>query len=333
MRRPYLIAAVLVVTAFLLSVAVGPVAIPLRELVKLLFNSASGQGDAFASILYQIRLPHACLVLLSGLALGGSGAAYQGLFRNPLADPYLIGAASGAGLGAIIAMSLPSSGSWLGAFAVPLAAFLGSLGTVALVYALAKRGGLVSPGALILAGVAASSFVGALTSLIMLKSTGEVRRALSWLLGGAVATGWQPVAASAPYVLVSLVVLVLLGHSLNVMQFGDEQACQMGLPVKSRRAWIIAAASLAAGAAVAFSGVIGFVGLIVPHMVRLVWGGDYRRLIPLAALGGAVMLLLSDLLARLVLAPEVLPVGIVTALAGAPFFLWLLRRSGRAQAL
>lgn len=324
---------VLLIAALALSFATGPVTIMPGELLRLVFGPGAGTDDSIRAILFQIRLPHALLILLAGAGLGGSGAAYQGLFRNSLADPYLIGAASGAGLGAIAVLAVPGSRSWLGSFSVPAAAFAGSLGTVAVVYRLARRGGSASPGTLILAGVAVSSFVGALTSVILLRSQGDVRGSLAWLWGGAASSGWQPVAASAPYILASLIVLGLMGHSLNVMQFGDEQARQMGLPVRSRRVWVIAAASLAAGAAVAFSGTIGFVGLIAPHMVRLVWGGDYRKLVPLAALGGGILLLVSDLIARMIFSPEVLPVGIVTAIAGAPFFLWLLRRSKRSQAL
>jgi iron complex transport system permease protein len=161
----------------------------------------------------------------------------------------------------------------------------------------------------------------------MLRSEGELRRAIAWLLGGASLSGWQPVIGMLPYVLIGLAVLLVSGHLLNVLQLGEEQAQQLGLPVERIKVIILAAASLATAAAVAFSGVIGFIGLIVPHAVRLVWGADYRRLLPLALIAGASSLLLADLLARLLFAPQSLPVGLLTALAGAPFFLWLLRRA------
>jgi iron complex transport system permease protein len=212
-------------------------------------------------------------------------------------------------------------------FTIPAAAFLGALATVALVYFLARSGGRVPTTTLILAGVAVGSFASALTSFLMLRSQGELRRALAWLLGGSTMSGWEPVLAALPYVCLGLGMLAFSGHALNVLQFGDEQAQQLGLRVERARALLLVAASLATAAAVAFSGIIGFVGLIVPHVVRLLWGADYRRLIPLSILGGASLLLLADLLARLLLRPEALPVGIVTALAGAPFFLWVLRRS------
>jgi iron complex transport system permease protein len=178
---------------------------------------------------------------------------------------------------------------------------------------------------LILAGVAVSSFATSLTSFLMLRSTGEVRRALGWLLGGASQAGWTAILALLPYLAVGLGVLLLSGHILNLLQFGDDQAQQLGLNVGRARALVLAAASLSAAAAVAFSGIIGFIGLIVPHIIRLWVGGDYRRVLPLSILGGATALLFSDILARVLLAPQELPVGIVTSLAGAPFFLWVLR--------
>lgn len=330
--RPYLLNLALLALAALLSVAVGAVFIPPGTLFQIFlarltgFSALAEWPETFAVIVFRLRLPHTVLVTLTGAALAGSGAAYQGLFRNPLADPYLIGVASGAGLGAVLAMAYRWPNNLLGMFTIPAAAFLGALITVGLVYQLARTGAAVPTTTLILAGVAVGSFASALTSFLMLRSQGELRRALAWLLGGTTMTGWQPVLAALPYIVVGLGVLLVSGYALNVLQFGDEQAHQLGLPVERARTLIIVAASLATAAAVAFSGVIGFIGLIVPHLVRMVWGPDYRRLIPLSILGGASALLLADLLARLVLAPQELPVGVITALAGAPFFLWVLRR-------
>ncbi|MDP3184527.1 MAG: iron chelate uptake ABC transporter family permease subunit, partial [Anaerolineales bacterium] len=179
---------------------------------------------------------------------------------------------------------------------------------------------------LILAGVAVSSLATALTSFLMLRSGEELHRALAWLLGGAAMSGWEPVLAVLPYILVGLGMLTLSGHALNVLQFGEEQAQQLGLNVERTKAILILAASLTTAAAVSFSGLIGFIGLVTPHIVRILWGSDYKHLVPLSILSGSTALLLADLLARVLLAPQVLPVGIVTALAGAPFFLWVLRR-------
>ncbi len=325
-KQPFLVNAAFVALALLFSVAFGSVFIAPVELLKALFGQAI-LSPTNATILYDIRLPHAVLVALTGAALAGSGTAYQGLFRNPLADPYLIGVASGAGLGAVFVMAQDWPTTLLGFYLVPAAAFIGALFTVAIVYWIARLGKTVPVTTLILAGVAVSSFATALSSFFMLYSQSELRRAIAWLLGGAAISGWPPVVAMLPYVVVGLGVLLLSGHQLNVLQTGEEQAQQLGLPVERIKILLIIAASLAAAAAVAFSGMIGFIGLIVPHALRLIWGGDHRRLLSLSILAGAATLLFADLLARMVFAPEVIPVGIITAIAGVPFFLWLLRRA------
>ena len=334
--QPFVVNLVLLAAALLLSVAVGSVFIPPAALAQMLADRLRGlpTGEAyrtFETILFSLRLPRTALVALAGAGLAGSGAAYQGLFRNPLADPYLVGVASGAGLGAILAMTGGLSGTVAGMMVVPMAAFAGALVTVWLVYQLARVGRTVPTTNLILAGVAISSFATALTSFLMLISTGELRRAIVWLLGGAAVSGWRPVLAALPYISVGLALLLTTGHALNVFQFGEEQAQQLGLPVGRVRLLVVVAASLTTAAAVSFAGIIGFVGLIVPHVVRFLWGGDYRRILPLSGMGGATLLLAADVLARVVMAPQELPVGIITALTGAPFFLWLLRRA-RQQA-
>jgi iron complex transport system permease protein len=316
-------------TALILSIALGAVTIPLSNVAKILLSKVPVVGIAgdwpayFETILWNLRLPHTILIALTGAALAGSGATFQGLFRNPLADPYLIGVASGAGLGAIIVMSLPGAGQYL----VPLGAFLGALGTIIAVYQLAKVGQIVPLTTLILAGVAIGSFTSALTSFLMLLSDQMVLQAMGFLLGGTTVAGWEPLVIALPYFSVGLTLLVLSGHSLNVLQFGEEQARQLGLPVEKVKLFIIISASLTTAAAVSFSGVIGFIGLVVPHIIRILWGGDYKLLIPLSIIGGAITLLIADILARTVMAPGYLPVGIVTAMIGAPFFLWILRRA------
>jgi iron complex transport system permease protein len=332
-RRALLISLLVLLAALILSVAIGPIYIPPQTVVALLIERLGGairQVDptgVFGTILFEIRLPHALLIFLTGAALAGSGAGYQGLFRNPLADPYLIGVASGAGLGAVIAMSIHWPADLAGLYVVPAAAFIGAVVTVMIVYGLARIGKSLPTTTLILAGVAISSFATSLTSFLMLRSNDELRRATGWLLGGSLMSGWQPVLAVLPYVCLGLLVLLASGHALNVLQFGEEQASQMGLPAERVKFWLILAASLTTAAAVSFSGIIGFIGLIVPHLVRLLWGADYRRLMPLSIVSGGTALLVADLLSRVVLAPQILPVGIVTALAGAPFFLWILRRA------
>lgn len=331
--HPYLINWLLLSLSLLASVAIGAVYITPGTVLGIFLGQIPALGmagdwsETAVTIVLRVRLPHTVLVALTGAALSGSGAAYQGLFRNPLADPYLIGVASGAGLGAVLAMARSWPDDWLGLYAVPVAAFLGAVVTIIIVYSLARTGAVVQTTTLILAGVAVSSFATALTSFLMLRSNAELRRALGWLLGGSILSGWTPVLAMLPYVTVGLLLLLTMGHALNVLQFGDDQAQQMGLNVERTKRLLIVAASLTTAAAVAFSGIIGFIGLIVPHLVRLIWGPDYRQLVPLSIIGGGTALLLADILARVLLAPQTLPVGLVTALAGAPFFLWILYRA------
>jgi len=331
--RPSLIGFAALAAAVFLSIGVGSVSIPPADAIQVFWNVLQGAAPAsdlastYQTILLTLRLPRTILMLVTGAALAGSGCAYQGLFRNPLADPYLIGAASGAGLGAIISLSLHWPASTLNYLIVPMTAFLGALVTVFLVFQLAKVKKTLPVTNLILAGVAVSSFATALTSFLLINTSGELRRALVWLLGGSTMAGWKPVLGQLPYALIGLIGLAAYAYTLNVLQFGDEQASQLGINVKRARTRIVVFATLSTAAAVAFTGVIGFVGLIVPHILRRVVSGDMRRLLPASMLGGAVFLVLADVLARIIAAPQELPVGVITSLCGAPFFLFILRRS------
>ena len=322
--KPFLSSFLFLLLALILSLAIGSVFISPKEIWQVILGHGS---ETFISILWKIRLPRTVLIALTGAALGGSGATYQGLFRNPLADPFLIGVASGAGLGAVIAMSIHWPYSYWGLMAIPLSAFVAALLTVFIVYSLARVGNTIPTTNLILAGVAFSSFATSLTSFLMLRSTGEVRRALGWLLGGASQSGWTAILAIMPYLLIGIGVLIFSGHALNLLQFGDDQAQQLGLNVTRTKRILLAASSLSTAAAVAFSGIIGFIGLIVPHLIRLWFGPDYRRLLPLSILGGATALLICDVVSRVIIAPQEIPVGIITALVGAPFFLWVLKNA------
>ena len=324
MHKPFLSSFLFLLFAATLSLVIGSVFISPAELWAVLRGAGE---DKFAFIIWQIRLPRTVLIALTGAALSGSGAAYQGLFRNPLADPFLIGVASGAGLGAVIAMSIQWPYSFWGLMVIPAAAFVSALLTVFIVYFLARVGQTIPTTNLILAGVAFSSFATSLTSFLMLRSTSEVRRALGWLLGGASQAGWTAILAMLPYLVIGLGILIAFSYRLNLLQFGDDQAQHMGLDVTRTKTVLLIASSLATAAAVAFSGIIGFIGLVVPHIMRMWFGADYRRLVPLSIIGGASALLLSDIIARVVLSPQEIPVGIITALAGAPFFLWILRRA------
>ncbi|MBL7164374.1 MAG: iron chelate uptake ABC transporter family permease subunit [Anaerolineales bacterium] len=332
-KRPFIWNSMILFLALVFSVALGAVYIQPGTVLSILLDQLplielpTSWPDSFAAIILKVRLPHTILIAITGAALAGSGAAYQGLFRNPLADPYIIGVASGAGLGAVTVMAISWPKDLLGYYWIPVGAFVGSLLTIAAVYSLARVGRMVPLTTLILSGVAIGTFTSALTSFLMLNSNDHIYRALSFLLGGSSMSGWQPVLAALPYMALGVVLLIFSGHFLNVLQFGEEQAKQLGLSVERAKFFVIVTASLTTAVAVSFSGVIGFIGLIVPHLVRMIWGVDYRLLIPLSILGGSSALLLADILARILLAPQTLPVGIVTALAGAPFFLWILRRA------
>lgn len=276
-------------------------------------------------IVVDIRLPRIIAAGAVGAGLAYAGVSYQGVFRNPLAEPFLLGVASGAALGAAIAIVSPLRADAYGFGWVPLFAFGGASITVVLVYLLSAHGGRVDNATLILAGVALSAIFAAATAFILLTGGEQARPIFSFLFGGFNTASWARLAWATPYFVVGAVVVAMYARVLNVLQLDEEQAAQLGVDVARTKLIVLAAASLIAAAAVAMAGVIGFVGLIVPHAVRMLFGGDHRRLLPLAALLGASFLISVDLFARTVLAPQDVSVGIVTALLGGPFFLWLLR--------
>ena len=277
-------------------------------------------------IILHIRLPRIILAGLVGAALAVAGATYQGLFRNPLADPYLLGVASGAGLGATVAMLIPFTLTWVAFGAVPLFAFIGATGAVAVVYLLGRVGKTLPATTLILAGVALGAFLSSITSYLMTVSGQQLHGIVFWLLGGLHLARWSEVWVVLPAVLAGLVVIWLHARPLNVMQLDEEQAQQLGINVEKVKLTLLGAATLITSSAICFTGLIGFVGILVPHAVRLVWGPDHRFLLPLSTLVGAIFLILADTLARTVIPPTGIPVGIITAFCGAPFFLYLLRR-------
>lgn len=330
---PILVAAVCLLLAALLALAVGKAPIPPAQVAELFlarFGLAAPDAPANAeAILFQIRLPRIVLAGIVGGALAVAGAAYQGVFRNPLADPYLLGVASGAGLGAVLAFILPVPRHLLAVGAVQAFAFLGGIAAVAAVYLLGRVGGSVPTTALILAGVAVSAAATAATAYLMYVRGDQLLVIYSWILGGFNVAGWQEVRLVAPVVLLCAVVMAAGGRVMNTLQFGEEQAESLGVPVARAMLILIVAATLATAAAVSAAGLIGFVGLVVPHATRLVFGHDYRQLVPTAALLGAAFLILADAGARALPGPSEIPVGVVTAAIGAPFFLLILRRQKR----
>jgi iron complex transport system permease protein len=259
-----------------------------------------------------------------------AGAAYQGVFRNPLADPYLLGVAAGAGLGATLAISYgPDSSSWPVEL-LPLAAFAGALFGVATAYTLGRSAGARTASTLILAGVAVASFLTALQTFVQQREAETLRQVYAWILGRLSTAGWREVLLIFPYVTVSAAAIILHRRLLDVMSVGDEEAGSLGVQTARVRVVVVLAASLGTAAAVAVSGLIGFVGIIVPHTVRLIAGPSYRLVVPLSILFGGAFLILADLLARTAMAPSELPIGVVTAVVGAPFFAVVLRTSRSA---
>ena len=314
-----------------IAVALGPYTIPLPHTVDILLARV-GVGETTApqteqAIVASVRLPRIVLTLIVGSALGVSGAVMQGLFRNPMADPGIIGVSAGGALGAIIAISTGAQAAF--ALALPGMSFLGAGGTLALVYAVASVGGRFSMSALLLSGIAVGAFIAAIISAIILftENLEAQRDMLFWLAGGLDASRWGEVQLALPFVLLGIAIAVFMSRDLNLLMVSEDEARSLGVRVALTRNSLLAAASLVTGTAVAFSGTIAFVGLIVPHALRLVAGADNRVLIPLSALGGAIFLLAADTLARMVIAPAEVSVGIITALVGAPFFLALLARN------
>ena len=329
-RRTMVALALVLMASVLVAVAVGAVWISpwitLRVFAwKLHLIPRPDVSRASEVILLQLRLPRVLLAVVVGAALGASGMMFQGLFRNPLADPAIIGVSSGAALAAIVVI-VAGAGAAAGGLLVSGVAFLGALLTAFLVYRLARIGAAVQVATLLLAGIAVAAAISSVMSLVMSFAGEQIRSIYFWLLGGLSARGWGSVSAVVPFLVVGIGAAFLLVREMNLMALGEERAAQLGVDVAVFKRRAIAVGALLAAAAVSVAGVIGFVGLMTPHVLRLIVGADHRRLLPAVLLGGAIFMVLADLVARSALAPEELPLGAVTALIGAPFFLWLLRR-------
>lgn len=307
---------------------VGPALADIADRLPFV-DLGSGLSDQQSAILWELRIPRVVLAGVVGATLALAGAAYQGVFRNPLADPYLLGVAAGAGLGATIAIALvPAAPDWP-VDPLPLAAFAGALLGVSMTYVLGRAGRARTTATLILAGVATASFLTAIQTYLQQREDETARQVYTWILGQLTTASWREVTLVLPYVLVAGVAIVLHRRLLDVLSVGDEEAASLGVDTQRVRLLIVVAASLGTAAAVAVSGLIGFVGVIVPHTVRLIFGTSYRLVIPLSLVFGAAFLILADLVGRSLIAPAEIPIGVITAFLGAPFFLVVLRRSGR----
>jgi iron complex transport system permease protein len=312
----------------ILSLRVGAVPISVIDLVASLGRVAIGQSDQLPSeyslIVFDIRLPRILLGILVGAALSVAGTGFQALLRNPLADPYVLGVSSGAALGAILSLIISSRAT----FAMPLAAFAGALATIAGVYFLGRRGGQIDTHTLLLAGIISASFLSAVIMFLMTtRSGGELRSIAFWLMGDLTSTQ-MPVSLGWLFtvLLIAIGAIYSTAADLNLLLSGEQEAMHLGVDVPRVKLVVYVSASLLTGLAVSVSGAIGYVGLLVPHAMRLLFGSDHRLLIPAATLGGAIAIVIADTLARTIAFPTELPVGAITAMAGAPVFIYLLRR-------
>jgi iron complex transport system permease protein len=328
-----LVAGAFLAGSLLVGMAVGPVSIDVGSILRSalshlpLLHVHSTLDAVQEAILWQLRAPRVVLAALVGGMLAIAGSAYQGVFRNPLADPYLLGVAAGAGLGATLAIAYGAVAHGSSPV-VPLAAFGGAVVAVVFTYALGRSAGAArATGALVLAGVTVATFMTAAQTFVQQQHTDQLQNVYSWLLGGFSTSTWRDVAVAAPYIAVSSVVLLAHRRVLDVLSLGDDEAASLGVNVARTRLVIVVAATLGTAAAVAVSGLIAFVGIIVPHTIRLLVSTSYRAVVPLSLVVGAGFLVLADVLARTVLSPGELPIGVVTAFFGAPFFAVVLRSS------
>lgn len=320
----------------ILGVALGAVWIRPGEILTLIYrhgsDAASLSGTMYTHdvILFTIRLPRVMMAALVGAGLALSGAVFQGLFRNPMADPYVIGVSSGAALGAVLAILTQNLLGLNLTYGIPAFAFTLAILTIAIVYRLAQSGGKVPVMTLLLAGIALNSLLSSLVSLCMFFSGSQLHQLVFWLMGSFSGRGWSHIAMFLPYAFIGTLIIFVYTRELNAMLVGEEPAMHLGIEVEKVKYRLLIAAALLTGACVSVSGLIGFAGLIVPHMVRLISGPNHRILLPLVVLTGAIFMVAADMAARVLMAPEELPVGIVTAIVGAPFFIFLLRRQKQA---
>ncbi len=330
------------VACLVAAAAVGSVSVPFGDVIKICWNAVSPFNidptwrATHETIILHVRLPRVLGGALAGAALATAGVVFQGLLRNPMADPYIIGTSAGAALGATIAMMLPLSMTFLGFGMVPLLAFAGALATVMLVYRLARVGGRTPVVSMLLAGFVVSAMLTALMYLMITMSDSlneKLRSVYGFLLGGISVGGWGQIAVIAPVIILGVLLARLTAFRLNAFALGEDGAAHVGVDVERSKALFLALGSVLTAAAVCIGGLIGFVGLVVPHSLRLVLGPDHRLLVPGSAIAGGAFLVVADLLARTLSSPREIQVGIITALIGAPIFIYLLRRGGKEYGL
>lgn len=334
----YAVGSLALVGAVVAGLLVGAADLPVRGVLLALVDELPfvdvdhGLSPVQHSVLMEIRMPRVLGAVVVGSLLAVAGAGYQGVFRNPMADPYLLGAAAGAGVGATLVIGYSDVESVAGVGVIPLAAFVGAIGGVLMAYALGSTAGRADGTVtLVLAGVAVSAFLSSVQTFVMQAKVDELRRIYSWILGSLASIGWKELGLVLPYAAVSTFLLLLHGRLLDVMTVGDEEAAVLGVNAARVRFVVLFAASLATATAVAISGLIGFLGIVIPHVVRRLVGGSYRRILPLSVLVGGAFLVVADIIARTATAPGELPIGVVTAFIGAPFFVVVLRATRRVD--
>ncbi len=324
----YTVSVALLVVAAWFAISIGSVKVPL----SVLWNPSSADA-ASANIIWKIRVPRVILAGLVGAALAMAGAAFQGLLKNPLADPYTLGVSSGASVGAVMTIFFGISSSVLGLYTLPIFSMIGAMVAMVLVLGFAR---LVDRSmkmeTLILTGIIISAFLSSVISLMIALTGEELRQILNWLMGSVSMRGWPYIKMIWPFLLVGALMLWMNRKELNALLFGEERAHYLGVNVKRSKWMILVGGSILTGCAVAVSGTIGFVGLVVPHMTRLLFGADHRHLLPLSIINGATLLIVCDLVARTIIAPSELPIGVITSFIGAPVFAYIFfrqRRKGR----
>ncbi|SNX53227.1 iron chelate uptake ABC transporter family permease subunit [Thermoanaerobacterium sp. RBIITD] len=319
----FIITLIILLASLMLSASVGAAKIPLKELINILLGSGNPTNRM---ILMQLRLPRVVETAIVGMGLSVTGTFFQGLLRNPMADPYVLGISSGAALGATIAIILG-----IGLFGLQFAAFLTALITIYAVYMLSKKGTKVSMATMLLAGIAISAFMSSLISLMMLLHHDQMSQIVFWTMGGFSLITWSEVFYTTPVIIVGSTILYIYSRDLNAIITGEEIAEHLGIDTEKVKKVILIVGSIITASSVSAGGIIGFVGLIIPHISRLIVGSDNRVLVPYSAITGAAFLVLADTLSRIVLAPAEIPVGIITAAFGGPFFLYLLIKNKKSE--
>jgi len=328
---------VLLLLSIVASVSLGSASLTFGTVWRILIGSIPWMGDAVnqtwpaahEQIVLQVRLPRVALGLLIGMALATAGAGFQGVLRNPLADPYTLGVSSGASVGAAF-LILFQLQFVFGTFTLPLVAFTTGIATLAAVYVISRVDGTMRRETLILSGVIVNAFLGSAVSLMVSLSDDVINQIVFWLMGGLSMRGWDYTMAVAPYIVIGVIALCGFGRTLNLFELGERNAAHLGVRVERTRWAVLVTATFITAAAVSVAGVVGFVGLVIPHLIRLMVGPDYRLIMPLSALGGAIYVVWADTLARMLLTPAEIPLGVVTAFLGAPFFIYLLKRNKRS---